>query len=206
MCVKPNNPGKSETATVHIKPNKFKDDSIAPIIAFDFDDTISIDGLYPIPGHLRRYSKDVINFLVDIGCKVVIWTSRDVAVNQDNKSVVDHLTPMINFLHGHGVKYSSINKSVQFAPYEYNGRKVYAHLYVDDRAYGFEEMYWEECGTLLMLHVLDYILTHVIAIDMDRKPKYNYMVNDVLSNIRFGNQVLPSTIDYFRQIVGEWNE
>lgn len=118
---------------------KFNDSATMPIIAIDFDDTININGAhkYPICGDVRPYAKEVINFMHKLGIKIVIWTSRDVAYNQDEKKMYDHMTPMIKWLDKNKIHYDAINKSIQFAPYHYNGRKVYAHMYVDDRAFGW---------------------------------------------------------------------
>ena len=77
---------------------------------------------------IRPWAKTVINFMHALGIKIVIWTSRDVAYNQDEKQMYDHLTPMLKFLEDQDVKYDAINKSVQFSPYAYNGRKIYAHM------------------------------------------------------------------------------
>ena len=119
---------------------KYNDKAPMPIIAIDFDDTININGseTYPVCGNVRPWAKEVINFMNKLGIKIVIWTSRDVAYNQDEKKMYDHMSPMIDWLDENGVHYDAINKSIQFAPYAYNGRKVYAHMYVDDRAYGWD--------------------------------------------------------------------
>ena len=90
-------------------PRKYNDSSVAPIVAIDFDGTISMGDCYPTTGRIRRYAKEVINFLVDCGIKVVIYTSRDVATNQDTYKVYDDITPMIGFLNNHGVRFSAIS-------------------------------------------------------------------------------------------------
>lgn len=140
---------------------KFLDNSMAPIIAIDFDNTISMGDHYPGCGELRPYTKEVINFLIDIGVKIVIYTSRDVAINQeihvgDIMVVHDDITPMTTYLKENGIKYSAINKSVQFAPFSYNSRKIYAHLYVDDRGYGWQD------EPNVMLKVLEHILIQIL--------------------------------------------
>lgn len=140
---------------------KFNDKSISPIIAMDFDGTVAVGNSFPNPTKLRRYAKEVINFLVDCGIKVVMYTSRDTAINQDTYTVHDDITPMINFLHKHGINYSAINKSIQFAPFPYNSRKIYAHMYVDDRGYG-----WNESHDILV-KVLNSILVNICGIDKD---------------------------------------
>lgn len=115
---------------------KFNDNAEMPIIAIDFDDTICMTrDTYPECGNARLYAKDVINFMHKLGIKIIIWTSRDVAFNQDEKKLYDHVSPMIKWLDENNIHYDAINKSVQFAPYPYNGRKIYAHMYVDDRNY-----------------------------------------------------------------------
>ena len=118
---------------------KFNDSAPMPIIAIDFDDTINVLGshTYPECGEVRLWAKEVIDFMHTLGIKIVIWTSRDVAYNQDEKKMYDHMSPMIEWLDANEIHYDAINKSIQFAPYHYNGRKVYAHMYVDDRAFGW---------------------------------------------------------------------
>lgn len=118
---------------------KFNDKAPMPIIAIDFDDTINVMGshTYPECGEVRLWAKEVMDFMHKLGIKIVIWTSRDVAYNQDEKKMYDHMSPMIDWLDANEIHYDAINKSIQFAPYAYNGRKVYAHMYIDDRAYGW---------------------------------------------------------------------
>lgn len=175
---------------------KFHDNSIAPIIAIDFDDTIAIghgDGGYPNPGTIRPYACEVINFLTSIGVKVVIHSCRDMAIDQDKLSVIDDITPMVDWLRDHGVMYSAINKSVQFAPYAYNGRKIYAHMYVDDRSYG-----WKESDDI-MLQVLKHFLINIVGID-------NMLAGEAMAMIRNGYYKYNYRINReCRRYVNEWN-
>ena len=66
---------------------KFHDSAPMPIIAVDFDDTININGAdtYPVCGDVRPYCKSVFKFMNELGIKIVIWTSRDMAYNQEEK-------------------------------------------------------------------------------------------------------------------------
>lgn len=133
---------------------EFRDSAEMPIIAIDFDDTINVLGgkVYPECGEVRLYAKEVMNFMHKLGIKIVIWTSRDVAYNQEEKKLYDHMTPMIEWLDKNEIHYDAINKSIQFAPYHYNGRKIYAHMYVDDRAYGWQGSdNGKDCMFLLVL-------------------------------------------------------
>lgn len=137
----------------------FIDNSIAPIIAVDFDGTISIGkDAYPDPhnGTIRPYAKEVINFLYDIGVKVVIWTNRK---NIKDTDIKDKLL-MKEWLDEMGVHYHTVNDSTEFAPFKYYGRKLYAHMFVDDRGYGFD------CDNkFIMLDVLRHFLTDIIGCD-----------------------------------------
>lgn len=139
---------------------KYADNAKYPIIAIDFDGTININGedKFPECGTTRPWVITVTNFMHKLGIKIVIWTSRDVAYNQEEKIMYDHLTPMLQFLEHNNVKYDAVNKSIQFAPYHYNGRKVYAHMYVDDRGFG-----WAETEDIF-LEVLRSFLTTVCGI------------------------------------------
>lgn len=117
---------------------KFKDNAIKPIIAFDFDGTITKENIYPNIGELRPYARQVIWQLHRMGAVIVIWTCRD-----DDKS----LFSMTEFLINNNVYYDTVNTSIQFAPFDYDARKIYAHMYVDDSAFG-----WVDSDEI-MLHV-----------------------------------------------------
>lgn len=171
--------------------NHYHDNSVAPIIAFDFDETICINS-YPNPfnGTIRSYAKEVINFLVDIGCKVVIWTSRDIAVDQETFEVHDDLTIMLEWLAHNGVKYSAVNRSIQFAPFKYNPRKIYAHMYVDDRAFG-----WYENSNVLLTVFTD-VLVGVLGIPES-------IARVVWCDIYYRKE--SSHIEYIKDVVRNWN-
>lgn len=134
----------------------FIDNSVAPIIAIDFDGTICIGDGYPDPhgGQLRPYAKEVINFLYDVGVKVVIWTNRK---NVKGTDIKDKLL-MKEWLDEMGIKYHTVNDSTQFAPFKYYGRKLYAHMFVDDRGYG-----WDDHNKYIMVHVLCDFLINVVG-------------------------------------------
>ena len=170
---------------------KYNDNSVAPIIAIDFDNTISIGDKYPECGKLRPYAKEVINFLTDIGVKIVIYTSRDAAINQDEQIVCDDLTPMITYLKENGIRYASINKSVQFAPFLYNSRKVYAHRYLDDRNFGFTD------NDDVFLGVLYDTLAHLLDVPVK-------MAADTCEEIRNNHEVKFCEIEQYKGYVKEF--
>lgn len=109
---------------------KFIDNAVAPICAFDFDGTINCqaENTYPICGVPRAYSAYVLGYMRKLGIKIIIWTSR----GSD-----EHIRPMVQFLNDNKIGYDSINSSFEFAPYAYESRKIYAHMYVDDRGFGW---------------------------------------------------------------------
>ncbi|GAB6010819.1 hypothetical protein [Viscerimonas tarda] len=97
------------------------------IIAIDFDGTIC-RGKYPAIDGLQPYAKDVINRLYDEGHYIIIWTCRG----------DDCLLNAINYLLAQGVKFHRINDHHPATVEQYgnNSRKVYAHLYIDDKQVG----------------------------------------------------------------------
>ena len=174
------------------KPKRFRDNSTAPIIAFDFDGTICMGDSFPhCNGELRPYTKEVINFLTAVGMNVVLYTSRDIAINQDTYAVHDDITPMIQFMDRHGINYSAINKSVQFAPFAYNSRKIYAHMYVDDRGYGWTE------SEMVMIYLLDDILERMLEIDEEHAGK-------ITAAIANGKEIEEEEIEYYKNYIREF--
>lgn len=168
----------------------FIDNSIAPIIAVDFDGTICTGKSYPDPkfGELRPYAKEVINFLYDVGVKVVIWTNRK---NIPDTDVKDKLL-MKQWLDEQGIHYHTVNDSTEFAPFKYYGRKLYAHMFVDDRGFGFD------CDDkYIMLKVLIEFLMQVMGC-------YNIIANDIALAIRDDEEPNFEDIEYVKEIVRQW--
>lgn len=169
----------------------FIDNSIAPIIAIDFDGTICIGNSYPDPhnGHVRSYAKEVINFLYDIGVKVVIWTNRK---NVKDTDIKDKLL-MREWLDEMGIKYHAVNDSTEFAPFKYYGRKLYAHMFVDDRGYGFKSN-----DEHIMTRVLQSFLTDVVGCNY-------YRSTNIMYTICRGEQVCEEDVNYVKDKVRNWN-
>lgn len=139
------------------------DQSSRPIIAMDFDGTITIGTgrTYPIPQNdeLRKYTKEVINFMREVGIIVVIWTSRDRGGNGESTQYSDDITPAVQFLKCNGIGYDGVNYSFKWAPFKYRAQKIFAHMYVDDRAFG-----WYDDDDIL-LEVLRSFLVKVCGVD-----------------------------------------
>lgn len=170
---------------------KFRDDSIAPIVAMDFDGTLCLPEDYPWIGDMRPFADKVMKFMIDIGIKVVIYTSRDVAINQDKIEVIDDVSPMVSWLHRNNIPFSAINKSIQFAPFFYNSRKIYAHRYVDDRSAGWVE------SKMAMIYVLADILENLLDINQTD-------IGAITGMISRGEEIDNGIIRKFREYVEEF--
>ena len=97
------------------------------IIAIDFDGTIH-DGQWPAIGEPMPGAKEAINNLRSDGHYVIIWTCRE-GIQQ---------TEMINWLLAQGIGFDRVNdhEPGNLAMYRYAARKVYAHVYIDDKNVG----------------------------------------------------------------------
>jgi hydroxymethylpyrimidine pyrophosphatase-like HAD family hydrolase len=97
------------------------------IIALDFDNTIS-RGKYPAIDGLQPYAKEVINRLYADGHYLIINTCRS----------GEQLLQAINWMLQQGISFHRVNDNhpEQTALYNNNSRKIYAHLYIDDKNLG----------------------------------------------------------------------
>lgn len=170
----------------------FIDNSIAPIIAIDFDGTICVgDNAYPDPhgGYIRPFAKEVINTMYHMGIKIVIWTNRK---NVKDTDIKDKLL-MKEWLNEMGILYHTVNDSTEFAPYKYYGRKLYAHMFVDDRGFGFD------CDDdLIMVKVFREFLEQIVGCE-------RIIVNDII--IHMLNDVEPNyeDVEYVKDKVRKWH-
>lgn len=97
------------------------------IIAIDFDGTIC-RGQYPNIDGLQPDAKQYIQELKADGHYIIIYTCR----------CGDYLTQAINWLLENEIPFDRVNdnepQSIEM--YKNNSRKVYAHVYVDDKQVG----------------------------------------------------------------------
>lgn len=103
------------------------------ILAVDFDGTLCTNA-YPEIG-LPNY--DVINFVKNFKSssadnKIILWTCR---CNL-------HLSNAINWCKNFGIVFDSINKNVPEISklYESEGPKIYADIYLDDKALNIKDI------------------------------------------------------------------
>lgn len=94
------------------------------IIAIDFDGTICVNE-YPGIGALYADAKRVINQLHEDGHYIIIWTCRE----------NERLLAAVNWLLENGIRFHRVNdhQPENLAKYGGNTRKIYAHLYIDDK-------------------------------------------------------------------------
>lgn len=125
-----------------------------PIIAIDFDGLmvkdsgININKNYPyITSEPVPFLKEVLTYMKDHDIKVVVWTCREY---MDKEA-------MEKWLVGNDIPYDSVNSSIDFCSAwdGYESRKIYADMYVDDKAYGFND------SPAMMLDVLYRFLVDV---------------------------------------------
>lgn len=110
------------------------------IIAIDFDGTLHL-GQYPEIGLPVPNAIKAMKQLKADGHYLIIWTCRE----------GDRQTEMVNWLLEKGIPFDRINEHLpgSWEPYGYKARKVYAHMYVDDKQVGglppWDEIYEEAC-------------------------------------------------------------
>lgn len=110
------------------------------IIAVDFDGTLHI-GKFPDIGMPTPGAKRIMNKLKTDGHYLIINTSRS----------GDDLLNAINWLLENGIQFDRVNDNcpANVKKYGSNSRKIYAHLYVDDRQVGglpsWDNIYEEVC-------------------------------------------------------------
>lgn len=97
------------------------------IIAIDFDGTIS-RGKFPAIDGLQPYAAEVINRLYQQGHYLIINTCRS----------GEQCLEAVNFMLQAGIPFHRVNDNHpdQTALYNNNSRKIYAHLYIDDKNLG----------------------------------------------------------------------
>ena len=95
------------------------------IVAVDFDGTLC-EHQFPDIG---KPNEELIGELVAfraLGNKLILWTCRE----------GEHLTQAIVWCEEHGLSFDAVNENVpsEFAKFVGAKRKIYAHLYIDDKA------------------------------------------------------------------------
>lgn len=97
------------------------------IIAIDFDGTICT-GRFPAIDGLQPYAKQIIDRLYNDGHYLIINTCRS------GQQLID----AVNWMLANDIKFHRVNdnRPKEVEMYNNNSRKVYAHLYIDDKQVG----------------------------------------------------------------------
>lgn len=114
--------------------NKTNND-LPKIVAIDFDGTL-VEDKFPEIGEPNMGMFSLVKALQAQGVRVILWTSRD------GKNLID----AVSYCHQKGIVFDAINTNIPevIALYNNDTRKVFADLYIDDKAIPVEQdfLYW----------------------------------------------------------------
>lgn len=101
------------------------------VVAVDFDGTIVTEA-FPNIGEIKHETVLLMKVLREKGHNIVIWTARSGKFLEEAEE----------FLILNGIPYDYINENPEDEFYKRGeqGRKIFAHIYLDDRAYNIEDI------------------------------------------------------------------
>jgi hydroxymethylpyrimidine pyrophosphatase-like HAD family hydrolase len=174
---------------------EFKDNANRPIIAFDFDGTLTTSNTFPEIGQIRNFASEVTQFLHNIGVVIIIWTCRDRSdpdpIRNKNRTKHDDIEPIIHWMDRNHIWHDAINNVIQYAPFHYEARKIYAHMYVDDKGFG-----WYDHEDVL-LEVLRSFLVKVLGVK-------EITADIIVTDIEDGEEVDKDATREARDCVHRW--
>jgi len=91
------------------------------LVAIDFDGTLVVDA-FPGIGEFMPGAREALEELSQ-NFKITIWTCRS----------GKYLTEMVEFLDQNKVPYEAVNEQIPGYNDFTNSRKIFAHIYIDDR-------------------------------------------------------------------------
>ena len=98
------------------------------VIAVDFDGTLVENGVYPFASKPIIKNIEYIKKMKSEGHKIILWTCRE---NESHENA-------IKFCNDYGIALDAVNENVDIEEkirgFGYNSRKVYADIYLDDKA------------------------------------------------------------------------
>lgn len=109
--------GKSEMST------------LPKIVAVDFDGTL-VEDAFPEIGRENPEMFELCKQLKEQGIRLILWTSRA------NDNEMRNLDQAVEFCRSKGLEFDAVNENLKEAREMFGGdtRKVYADLYIDDKA------------------------------------------------------------------------
>ena len=121
--------------------------SYKPIVAVDFDGTLSLGAQYPNIGRFNTPLYEALMKLRGIGWSIVLWTCRE----------GKELREAVIWCANNGLEFDAINENPPEVPFK--SRKVVADLYVDDRAYMPTTAFYKFIDNTVFMHNYQYFTT-----------------------------------------------
>ena len=121
--------------------------SYKPIVAVDFDGTLSLDSQYPNIGRFNTHLYEALMKLRSIGWSIVLWTCRE---GKELKEAVE-------WCKMNGLEFDAINENPPEVPFK--SRKVVADMYIDDRAYMPTTAFYKFIDNTVFMHNYQYLTT-----------------------------------------------
>ena len=121
--------------------------SYKPIVAVDFDGTLSLDAQYPNIGRFNTRLYEALMKLKGIGWSIVLWTCRE----------GKELREAVIWCANNGLEFDAINENPPEVPFK--SRKVVADMYVDDRAYMPTTAFYKFIDNTVFMHNYQYLTT-----------------------------------------------
>ena len=121
--------------------------SYKPIVAVDFDGTLSLDSQYPNIGRFNTPLYEALMKLRSIGWSIVLWTCREGR----------ELKEAVIWCANNGLEFDAINENPSHVPFK--SRKVVADMYIDDRAYMPTTAFYKFIDNTVLMHNYQYLTT-----------------------------------------------
>ena len=114
--------------------------SYKPIVAVDFDGTLSLGSQYPNIGRFNTHLYEALMKLRSIGWSIVLWTCRE---GKELKEAVEWCA-------NNGLEFDAINENPPEVPFK--SRKVVADMYIDDNAYMPKTDFYRSVKNIVSVH------------------------------------------------------
>ena len=121
--------------------------SYKPIVAVDFDGTLSLDSQYPNIGRFNTHLYEALMKLKGIGWSIALWTCRE---GKELKEAVE-------WCKMNGLEFDAINENPPEVPFK--SRKVVADIYIDDRAHMPTTTFYKFVDSIISMHNYQYLTT-----------------------------------------------
>lgn len=121
--------------------------SYKPIVAVDFDGTLSLDSQYPNIGRFNTHLYEALMKLRGIGWSIVLWTCRE---GKELKEAVE-------WCKMNGLEFDAINENPSHVPFK--SRKIVADMYIDDNAYMPTTAFYKFIDNTVFMHNYQYLTT-----------------------------------------------